>query len=516
MSAYPSPAPDAPRSSRSVFGIGCSPAAWIASIAAALLLSCSGSVVREAERDAGAPTPDAESDAGTPPSDASSPEAAYDAPTDQGAETSPPPDADGPIDIGDALASIPGMSITYDAWSAPYRVFHLELEQPVDHDDPSGPTFRQHLTLLHRSETAPTVLYSTGYFLYFDTEPAEITYMAGANQIAVEHRYFGSSSSDLLPWKFLTIQQAAADHHRVVQALRPLYPQRWLSTGHSKGGMTSVYHRRFFPDDVDATVAYVAPLSLAAGDDRYVAFLEQVGDADCRDRLTAAQRRLLERKATLLPEMAAFGSFDILGVEKAFEHSVVEAPFTFWQYYGSSFCNDVPGPTAPDTELWGFLNTYTGVGFTTDEGVLSFRPYFYQAATQLGYPAYDESAYADLEAFPGSDVPASYTEPGVPIEFDPGAMADVDAWVTTQGRELMFLYGEEDPWTAGAFHLGQASDSYWYEVPLGTHASLLNDLPDAQRAEAMDTLARWLDTPLSSAPLQQVKAIRQRVMRAPM
>ena len=41
--------------------------------------------------------------------------------------------------------------------------------------------------------------------------------------------------------------------------------------------MTSVYHRRFYPDDVDATVAYVAPISFGAPDDRYIDFLANVG-----------------------------------------------------------------------------------------------------------------------------------------------------------------------------------------------------------------------------------------------
>ncbi|MFP2912532.1 hypothetical protein ACLESD_47465, partial [Pyxidicoccus sp. 3LFB2] len=35
-----------------------------------------------------------------------------------------------------------------------------------------------------------------------------------------------------------------------------------VSTGASKGGMTSIYHRASAPKDVDATVAYVAPQQL--------------------------------------------------------------------------------------------------------------------------------------------------------------------------------------------------------------------------------------------------------------
>ena len=33
--------------------------------------------------------------------------------------------------------------------------------------------------------------------------------------------------------------------------------------------MTAIYHRRFYPDDVDGTVPYVAPISFGAPDLRY-------------------------------------------------------------------------------------------------------------------------------------------------------------------------------------------------------------------------------------------------------
>ena len=65
----------------------------------------------------------------------------------------------------------------------------------------------------------------------------------------------------------LNIWQAATDHHRIVEALKPLYAGKWISTGASKGGMTSIYHRRFYPGDVDGTVAYVAPNDVVNGED---------------------------------------------------------------------------------------------------------------------------------------------------------------------------------------------------------------------------------------------------------
>ena len=72
-------------------------------------------------------------------------------------------------------------------------------------------------------------------------------------------RTVNRSAPASMDWSKLDIWQAATDHHRLVTALKPLYPARWISTGASKGGMASVYHRRFYPADVTATIAYVAP-----------------------------------------------------------------------------------------------------------------------------------------------------------------------------------------------------------------------------------------------------------------
>ncbi|MFB1479207.1 hypothetical protein [Corallococcus sp. RDP092CA] len=93
------------------------------------------------------------------------------------------------------------------------------------------------------------VLASTGYGIGSYYSPMEPTYLVEGNQLLVEHRCFNNSTPQPTDWRLLNIEQAAADHHRIVQAFKPLFPGKWIS----KGGMTSLYHRAFFPRDVDAT-----------------------------------------------------------------------------------------------------------------------------------------------------------------------------------------------------------------------------------------------------------------------
>ncbi len=236
------------------------------------------------------------------------------------------------------LRTINGLRATEGTSTVPgARWFTLTLDQPVDHAAPAGSRFEQRLTLLHRDDRAPTVLATTGYGLFGFADASrdvELSELLGANLVVVEHRFFEASTPQPPTWQHLTIKQSADDFHQVVGALKPLYPGKWVGTGISKGGMTSVYHRRFYPGDVDATVAYVAPQSYGVDDPRYAAFIDQQGDQACRDRLLAVRRAALSRRAELVPLMVAAGqaaevTFTTLDPDLVFEHNVIESSFFF-------------------------------------------------------------------------------------------------------------------------------------------------------------------------------------------
>jgi hypothetical protein len=67
-----------------------------------------------------------------------------------------------------------------------------------------------------------------------------------------------------------------------VKLFKQIYEGRWISTGASKGWKTAVFHRRYFPKDVDATVAYVAPTMLSPEDPRSRPYLRSLGTPECR------------------------------------------------------------------------------------------------------------------------------------------------------------------------------------------------------------------------------------------
>ena len=92
------------------------------------------------------------------------------------------------IDVVAQLEQIPGLSLLEEraAPSPDYRFFVLSYTQLVDHLEPSRGTFEQVVTLLHRSTSAPTVAYTTGYNLPIYPVLDEPTELVAGNQVGIE------------------------------------------------------------------------------------------------------------------------------------------------------------------------------------------------------------------------------------------------------------------------------------------------------------------------------------------
>ena len=424
-------------------------------------------------------------------------------------------------DVRARLQSIPGLTVI-DERPSPIpgtRFFRMLFEQPADHGRPLGERFQLRVNLLHRSEAAPMVLFSGGYGLGNGPSQAEPTALLGANQLSLEHRFFGGSRPASNDWKLLDIRQAAGDYHRVIQAFKPLYPGRWLTTGGSKGGVAAVYHRYFYPDDVDVTVPYVAPNSHGLDDVRYAHFLEQVGDADCRAKLEAFQVDVLRRREELMPFMEALSvnwgtGFEVIGgLDRALEFAVVETSFYFWQYAPPEACAFVPAPGAPAAETFAFLDGVVTIAFTYGDVFLDYyAAYYYQAATELGWGRFPTRHLRGLLRYPDEDVPSAYLAFPVRERFDRDLMLRVEHWVRDHGERMLFIYGENDPWSSGAFTVRERNDAYRFFVPRGNHGARITQLPEPERTQALELLFTWMGL---SAPAEGARSLAlEHVMEA--
>jgi hypothetical protein len=78
-------------------------------------------------------------------------------------------------------------------------------------------------------------------------------------------------------------------------------------------------------------------------------------------------------------------------------------------------------------------------------------------------------------------------------------MQDVQSWISSSGARIMLIYGQNDPWTAGAATLGAATDSFKYTAPAGNHGASITSLTSADEAAAIATVLRWAGVPAAKA-----------------
>ncbi|GAQ63356.1 S28 family serine protease [Streptomyces scabiei] len=406
-------------------------------------------------------------------------------------------------DIKDRLLAIPGVSLIQEKPYPGYRFFVLNFTQPVDHRNPKKGTFQQRITVLHKDTARPTVFYTGGYNVSTNPGRREPTQIVDGNQVSMEYRFFNPSRPSPADWSKLDIWQAASDQHRIFRALRKIYRENWISTGGSKGGMTATYYERFYPHDMDGVVAYVAPNDVVNDEDSaYDRFFADVGTKECRDRLNAVQREALVRREPLEKKYAEVAAadgltFDTIGsLDKAYEAVVLDYVWGFWQYSLLADCDSGVIPkdakAATDDEIWTSIDTISGFSAYADQGLEPYTPYYYQAGTQLGAPdikfPHIEKKYIRY----GYQPPRNFVPRDIGMTFDPTAMRDVDTWVRNNAKQMLFVYGQNDPWGSEPFHLGKkARDSYVFTAPGANHGANVAGLVKAQKDLATARILKW-------------------------
>jgi pimeloyl-ACP methyl ester carboxylesterase len=399
-----------------------------------------------------------------------------------------------PVDpILSHLQNLPGTKVTEATPDSGYvSAWEILIPQPLDHDNPAAGQFEQRLFLSHRYANRPTVLITEGYSLGHNYISG-LADILNANQLRVEHRYHGQSKPDSLDWRYLTIDQATEDYHRIVDLFRPIYAGKWVSTGWSKGGQTSLIYRSRYPGDVAAVVAYDAPLNLTLEEPRIDAFFEAVGDSICRDRLIRFQRLALERKPELLPLFHWYaqgkGYSYSVGEEKAFEYIVLEYPFSFWQYTEAD-CDGIPGEDATPDEILEHLKSVVSFWSYSDHAMDSAA--MYQFCTQLGYYGYVTKNVSDMLS--DTDYPnCAYAPRDADVTYDPEPMRRLNDWLLEFGDNVIYIYGADDPWSAPFVDTSSRNNARTFFLDGGNHFTFIGTFPTSQRKEIVDLLNGWLD-----------------------
>jgi hypothetical protein len=375
----------------------------------------------------------------------------------------------------------------------------VRFTQPIDHKHPEAGTFTQRVVINHKGFDRPTVIVTEGYGANYALSPRyqdELSLLLGTNVVVVEHRYFLESTPEPLNWDYLTAENSACDLHHVTTTLKPLYAGKWISTGISKGGQTVMIYRAFFPDDVDISVPYVAPLCQSREDGRHEVFLRKVGTKRERKQIKAFQTEALKRKDRMLPLLERFCrekqmSFRIPMAE-VLDYCVLEYSFAFWQW--GTLASAIPPLTSDDKVIFDHLMDIAGADYFADNSpTVSF---FIQAAKELGYYGYDVKPfkkYLTIHTAAGYLEKIMLPESAGHIAFNDTLYHKVYNYLKDNDPQMIFIYGEVDPWSAvhAPKFKGKKNEHFYFQLR-GSHRARISNMPERTKTEIIALLNSWL------------------------
>lgn len=378
-----------------------------------------------------------------------------------------------------------------------YHVLDLSLEQPASSDGDSTESFAQRCILYHLNDTLPMVVQLSGYSARPMSTPHELS--GSFNHLIIEHRFFGESAPKRMDWDALSIEEAASDHHNIIKKLRAIYQGPWLSTGISKGGQAVLYHRHLYPEEVDASVVYVAPVNLSFPEVRIDSILNDHRSTPCGQRITEGQIRLLADYD------GALASFRIEAEDRdlsfpepdsiAFELSVMEYPFSFWQW--DSDCSNIPDSSASIENWVSHLFDTGSPDFFSSKTLDELYPFFYQSYAQLGMYDYPFEFFdTELRVLAeGYDLRSYFLQPQhQEIELDLSLHHELVESLSKSSDRLILVYGEQDPWTA-CLPSVDSTQSLLLIHEKGNHRTRLKDFSPSVQKRVEDSLSQWLKVP---------------------
>lgn len=397
------------------------------------------------------------------------------------------------------LKNISGVVSVKEMEIKPFSEYYeLYFKQYIDHQDTSKGTFNQRVLLGHVGIENPMIVELQGYNIWTPKQ-GELSNLLNGNQLTIEHRFFKDSKpKGKLPWNDLNVRNAAEDQHIIIEAIKSIYNNKWISTGISKGGQTTIIHRYFYPNDVDISVPYVAPHNLTREDPRIHKFLNSVGTKECRDKILKFQLLCFENIDKMMPFMEAlckskdYTFVEVGGARRALELTILEYSFAFWQW-GSVKEENIPSNSDDIKYLFDHLVRYGDPGFFEDASIEFQRPYFWAAMTEMGIYDYDITPFKKYLK-DTKNITFKHTMPKgfENTPFDGTIMNKINKWLQTNASKMMFIYGGLDTWGATGVDLGNNTKCVKYIHPNGHHGTRIKNFDNKTKEEIIAKIRDWM------------------------
>ncbi|MBQ2535696.1 MAG: aminopeptidase [Bacteroidaceae bacterium] len=382
----------------------------------------------------------------------------------------------------------------------------LKMEQQVDWKTSAKGTFGERIFVGMKGLDKPTVIVTEGYSASYGLNPGyeeELSRLFDANVVLCEYRYFSQSVPVPTNWDYMTVDNSLADYHHVRQVFGQLFKGKWISTGISKGGQTTMFYRATYPDDVDVSVSYVAPLNRAVEDGRHEKFLaKKVGTKEERKVIRQAMQELMRRKPELMKLFHAYCEENdyqfLMSEEDVYDYCVLEFPFALWQW--GTPVSSIPELTSDeDDEVWfDCLMKVSSPDYFAYPS--QYMPFDVQAAKELGYYGYSLKPikkWTSLKSTKGYLKKMWLPDSLRKYDFDPALYKRTVKYLKKEDPKHIFIYGEIDPWSSSGvctwLNCKKKKNMRVYVQPRGSHKARINNMPERMKTEIINRLTNWLN-----------------------
>lgn len=382
----------------------------------------------------------------------------------------------------------------------------LKMEQQVDWKTSAKGTFGERIFVGMKGLDKPTVIVTEGYSASYGLNPGyeeELSRLFDSNVVLCEYRYFSQSVPVPTNWDYMTVDNSLADYHHVRQVFGQLFKGKWISTGISKGGQTTMFYRATYPDDVDVSVSYVAPLNRAVEDGRHEKFLaKKVGTKEERKVIRQAMQELMRRKPELMKLFHAYCEENdyqfLMSEEDVYDYCVLEFPFALWQW--GTPVSSIPELTSDeDDEVWfDCLMKVSSPDYFAYPS--QYMPFDVQAAKELGYYGYSLKPikkWTSLKSTKGYLKKMWLPDSLRKYDFDPALYKRTVKYLKKEDPKHIFIYGEIDPWSSSGvctwLNCKKKKNMRVYVQPRGSHKARINNMPERMKTEIINRLTNWLN-----------------------
>lgn len=401
------------------------------------------------------------------------------------------------VSLLDKIKSLPGVVSVEKIDNNRFfkETYVIMVEQYLDHKNIRAGKFKQRVILSHYNEYSPTVFVTEGYsadYALRKTYINELSRIIEANQIVVEHRYFGESKPEGNNWNYLSIENATADLHRVYTIFKQLYKSKWIATGISKGGQNTLAYKAFYPNDANIWISYVGPLNYAIEDPRMAKALTKIGSKQVRDKIQTFQLDVLRNRDKIQP------LFDSIIAEKKYsfkvsnnqilDYCVLEYSFSFWQW--GQYPYKIPEWKNNPAQMLQHLIEVSPPSYFDYKAL---KPFFVQVSRDFGYYSYDTKPFKDYLVIGSAKgyIKRLFLEPNEVFKYSNEATKAIESALEADSEHLIMIYGENDPWTAAAAKGGNGAKKF--VIPRADHRIRIDNLTYEQKAKIYMLLENWLE-----------------------